>query len=283
MIRVERILAGIDLGPDTEGVLAYASFFGKLWNASIDLLYVIDYLVTPPAYIISYIEEEKTKALKSIEKWQKSISNIGIETRSEVVVGRLYESFNFSIKKTQADLLVLGHRSYPFRRSSSERLIKGLNIPMLVIQGQKSKGATIGGVRIERILCPVDFSDYSRKALHLASEISILTGARLHIIHVLPGHLLKGIKDRGDEAIEDMRRDAEEKIREFIADLSLSRGEGIILIGEPYKEIVSNAAENDMDLIIMGARGLGLIEGILLGSVTDAVLRSSPCPVIIVH
>jgi len=80
-----------------------------------------------------------------------------------------------------------------------------------------------------------------------------------------------------------MRRDAEEKIREFIADLSLSRGEGIILIGEPYKEIVSNAAENDMDLIIMGARGLGLIEGILLGSVTDAVLRSSPCPVIIVH
>jgi len=53
--------------------------------------------------------------------------------------------------------------------------------------------------------------------------------------------------------------------------------------GEPDRRIVSYAKEKDVDLIVIGARGLGRIEGMLIGSVTDAVLKSAPCPVLVIH
>lgn len=283
MIRIERILTGIDLGPDTEMVLAYAFFFGKLFNASIDLLYVIDYLTTPPSYMIPYIEEERLSALKSMEKWQGQLGDRGIKTRSEVIVGRLYESFDFSLKNRKVDLLVLGFRSHPLRRSSSEKLVKGLSILMLVVRGEKSKGMRIGDVRIRNIICPVDFSEHSKKALTIASNLSSLLQERLDILHVLPVHLLKGKDDKKMKAIVEMKEEAEKRLKDLTEGLNIPSGKVHILTGEPYGEIISYSKENDADLIIMGARGLGLIRGMILGSVTDAVVRSSPCPVMIIH
>ncbi len=62
-----------------------------------------------------------------------------------------------------------------------------------------------------------------------------------------------------------------------------ARCTGTIEEGEPYEKIVSFAQQNSIDLIVTGARGLGLIEGMLIGSVTDAVLKSSHCPVLVLH
>ena len=53
--------------------------------------------------------------------------------------------------------------------------------------------------------------------------------------------------------------------------------------GIPAKRIVALSEDRDIDLIVIGARGLGFIKGMLIGSVTDAVLKSSPCPVLVVH
>jgi len=58
---------------------------------------------------------------------------------------------------------------------------------------------------------------------------------------------------------------------------------GTVEEGEPDRRIVSYAKEKDVDLIVIGARGLGRIEGMLIGSVTDAVLKSAPCPVLVIH
>lgn len=281
MIRVDNILTGIDLGPDTEMVLAYTSFFSKLFNATVDLLYVIDYLITPPTYMIPYIEDERISALKTLNTWQDRLNSLGIKTRTEVIVGRLYESFDFSIKHLKVDLLVLGYRSHPLRRSSSEKLIKGLHIPMLVVRGQKVMGMKIGDVKISNILCPIDFSEPSMRALSFASDLSNLTGSRLDILHILQINLLKEKGEKGLKAIEDMKEEAEKKIKDLTEGLTIPSVQGHVLKGEPYKEIISFS--KDSDLIVIGARGLGLIQSMILGSVTEVVLRSSPCPVLIIH
>lgn len=281
MIRVDNILTGIDLGPDTEMVLAYTSFFSKLFNATVDLLYVIDYLITPPTYMIPYIEDERISALKTLNTWQDRLNSLGIKTRTEVIVGRLYESFHFSIKHLKVDLLVLGYRSHSLRRSSSEKLIKGLHIPMLVVRGQKVMGMKIGDVKISNILCPIDFSEPSMRALSFASDLSNLTGSRLDILHILQINLLKEKGEKGLKAIEDMKEEAEKKIKDLTEGLTIPSVQGHVLKGEPYKEIISFS--KDSDLIVIGARGLGLIQSMILGSVTEVVLRSSPCPVLIIH
>jgi len=201
-----------------------------------------------------------------------------------LMVGRLQESFETAAQKTDADLLVLGFASHTFRRSSSEKLIKGLQMPMLVVRGKKTDTALPGSVKIRRVLCPVDFSEISGDALTVAKEISEAFSAKLDILYVVPDVLTKKIRvsDERDRAIQELREKAEETLSGFLGVPDLKE-QGKTDEGEPYKRISAYADENDIDLIVMGARGLGLIKGMLIGSVTDAVLKSSPCPVLVIH
>ncbi|MBM4145341.1 MAG: hypothetical protein FJ240_03565 [Nitrospira sp.] len=89
----------------------------------------------------------------------------------KLLVGRLQESFQAAAKKTDADMLVLGFVSHAIRRSSSEKLIKSLKMPMLVVRGSKSETLKTGSVHIKKILCPIDFSDMSGTALKTALEL----------------------------------------------------------------------------------------------------------------
>jgi len=60
-------------------------------------------------------------------------------------------------------------------------------------------------------------------------------------------------------------------------------GEAEILQGASGEIICSAAEDGGYDLIVMGARGLSYLQGVLIGSTTETVLKSSPCPVLIVH
>ena len=283
-MKIEKILAGVDLGQDTEKVLAYASFFAKGLGAPLHLLHVMDYLVTPPAYLSPYIEEEKKITEKKFGFWEKKLEDAGVSAVMEVTVGRLHESFDSVVRKVKAGMLVLGFRSHTFRRSSSEGLIKGLEMPMLVVRGVKAETAGIGSVKIRRILCPTDFSDSSQKALESARNLKEIFSSELEVIHVLPGHVIKKMEagENKDRAMEELSRQATEGMKRFLSDAGLEKG-GIVVEGKPHKKIASFSSENDTDLIVIGARGLSFIKGMLIGSVTDAVLKSSPCPVLVIH
>jgi nucleotide-binding universal stress UspA family protein len=283
-MKIEKILAGIDLGSSTEIVLAYALFLARTMRASVDLLYVIDYLITPPAYLLPYMEEEKRAAEKKLRGLKEKHFPDDIKTETKVTVGRLHESFEAAVKKTQADILVLGFMYHALRRSSSEKLIKGLQMPMIVVRGEKAEQAKKSHIKISRILCPTDFSDASGKALNIAMELQEKMSAKLDILHVCPNYRIKKMQESPDreKAIQEMRDKAVEKFDVFLHDFGIKES-GIIDEGEPHSRIAAFAAENDIDLIVMGARGLGLLKGMLIGSVTDAVLKSSPCPVLIIH
>jgi nucleotide-binding universal stress UspA family protein len=283
-MKVEKILACVDLGPDTDVITRYASHFAKAKKASINLLYVIDYLTTPPAYLAPYIEEEKKTAEKKLESLKKRVAGNDIETAAGVVVGRLNESIGTVMKKINADMLVLGFRSHALRRSSSEKLIKGLQIPMLVVKGEKTEAAKTGTVNIKKILCPVDFSEISGNALKTAMALGNIFNATLDVLHIFPSYKIQeiGSPDDRDRAMKEMLENAKGRLDGFLGDAGIAEP-GIIEKGEPYKEIVSFSKGNDIDLIVMGARGLGLIKGMLIGSVTDAILKSSPCPILVIH
>jgi nucleotide-binding universal stress UspA family protein len=245
---------------------------------------VIDYLVTPPAYLDQYIQEERRVAEEKLETMKRELSASGITVNTKVVIGRLQVSFDTAVQKSGADLLILGFVSHAVRRSSSEKLIKGLQMPMLVVRGIKSESASAGTVPIRKILCPVDFSDLSKKALRISRELSDAFSSDLQVMHVLPEFAMKKMKipaGRG-RAVKDLYE--QEKMR-FDGFLSVSSPDtqGVMEQGEPHKRIVALAREKDSDLIVIGARGLGFIRGMLIGSVTDAVLKSSPCPVLVIH
>jgi nucleotide-binding universal stress UspA family protein len=105
------------------------------------------------------------------------------------------------------------------------------------------------------------------------------------VIHVLPNHIIKikieKVRDR-DRVLQELNDEARDNLNNLLSNYDIEKS-GVIEEGEPDKRIISFSKEKDIDLIVMGARGLGLIKGMIIGSVTDAVLKSSPCPVLVIH
>ena len=64
-------------------------------------------------------------------------------------------------------------------------------MPMLVVRGERAEKASPGTVKIRKILCPVDFSENSRKAVSMAKAYAGLFSADLQIMHVIPSHVMK--------------------------------------------------------------------------------------------
>lgn len=283
-MKIEKILAGIDFGKDSENVLAYASYFAKIFDATVALLYVIDYLTTPPAYLTPYIEEEKKIAEKKFGELKKQLSDSGISSKAEIIFGRLQESFEAAAKKKHADMLVLGFMSHALRRSSSEKLIKSLQMPMLVVRGEKAETSKTGAIHIRKILCPTDFSDISGAALKIARELKEVFSSKLDVIHISSDYEIEKIKPltHKERKIQELREKEKSNLDEFLRNNTMWE-KVIVGEGKPERKIVAFAAENDTDLIVIGARGMGLIKGMLIGSVTDAILKTSPCPVLVVH
>ncbi|MEW6418985.1 MAG: universal stress protein [Nitrospirota bacterium] len=284
-MKIERILAGIDFGPFTEEVIEYSSLFAEVFNASLNLLYVIDYLITPPTYLTHYMEEEKRIAEEKFSELKKKLIDKGIKTKNRVIVGRLHESFDAEIRKINADMLILGFMHHAVRRSSSEKLIKGLQMPMLVVRGEKAGFSKKESIKIDKILCPTDFSDTSGKALEVAKELRDFFSSKLYVLNILPSYVIKKkmkkYKDY-DRAIKELFEQTSISLNKFMKVHDI-KDSGMIEQDEPDKRIVSFSVEKDIDLIVMGARGLSFIKGMIIGSVTDAVLKSSPCPVLVIH
>lgn len=284
------IVCGIDLGPGSEEIVAYAALFASSFDSSVRLLYVIDYLLTPPLYLTSYIEEEKKKEENEMQRWKEMLVSSGVPADTRIMVGRLHESFTSVLGEAAVDLLIIGHKSHIFRPSSSERLIMSLRVPMLVVRPKDAGAAGIGSVRIKKIICPVDFSENSRKAASLAVQYAAAFGADLTLFNVIPSHLIKekwmvwSDMDDGDRSRFDdlMRSEAEAAMGSFCAELGMEKG-GEIFHGNPGEVIASLASGREADLIVIGARGLSYIQSMLIGSTTEQVLKSSPCPVLIVH
>lgn len=284
------ILSGVDLGPATENILAYVSFAASKIHAPVRLLYVIDFLLTPPSYLSAYIEEERMKEESEMAGWKARLKSAGVEAECSIVLGRLHESFIRAIEETSPEILVIGYKSHLIRPSSSERLIKSLNVPMLVVRGKCAEHASIGSIDVKKILCPVDFSENARKALSAAKKYASLFSSELHVIHIIPSYLIKekwviwdklSEKDR-ERFDEILRVEAKSRVNSLIKNCGID-SEGEIFQGNPGETISSVAEAGKYDLIVMGAIGMSYIETVLIGGTTDTVLRSSPCPVLIVH
>lgn len=285
-----RIVAGIDLGPETEQVVSYAALFAAATHATVRLLYVIDYLLTPPSYLAEYIEEEKRREESEMAIWKARLREAEVDAECGIVFGRLHESFLKAIEETDPSLLVIGFRSHLFRPSSSERLIKSLRTPILVVKGRVSAGAEVGSAKVKRILCPVDFSENSKKAALAAKQYAALFSADLQLVHVIPSHHIKEKRllwkqlrqDERETFDSEVHSEAEVGLASFCRETGIEK-EGVIYEGHPGEVITSLAEEGRYDLIVIGARGLSYVESVLIGGTTDAVLKSSYCPVLIIH
>jgi nucleotide-binding universal stress UspA family protein len=138
---------------------------------------------------------------------------------------------------------------------------------------------------VRRILSPVDGSPGSEKGLALAAKVAGLTGAE--VVVVVAFNPPVAVRRRGILAAEGARSELEEDARELAAEaaqLLLDRGvaaRGVAVEGDPVEAILDTVGREGVDLIVMGRRGLGRLQGLLVGSVSERVARHAEVPVLL--
>ena len=143
-------------------------------------------------------------------------------------------------------------------------------------------------IKINKILCPLDFSKCSKVALKNAIELAKKVNAELHLFHAILMYEDDSYKpdDRLHDnivsyaLIEDI---SNQKLKNIAVDLA---GDGFKVVTvssrafSAAEEILRYAEDNQIDLIIMGTHGRTAISHLLLGSVAERIIRMSKCPVL---
>jgi nucleotide-binding universal stress UspA family protein len=142
-------------------------------------------------------------------------------------------------------------------------------------------------IRMRRILCPTDFSDCARRALEHAAALAGWYEARLTVLYVssLTPSVVGFPPMVSPITLEPLSRERLlEQLRAF-AGPALAAGvqcDFAIREGPAAREIAEEARACAADLVVIGTHGRGGFERLVLGSVTEKVLRKAPCPVLTV-
>jgi len=139
----------------------------------------------------------------------------------------------------------------------------------------------------KKILVPVDGSDQARKAIDFAANLAKQNDATIHLLHVYKLPIIPEgmgeyvISDRielqalGDKIISVAQDEVRKKGGQHI--------EATVMEGDPAERIIAYAKDHDVDMIVMGSRGLGSFKGLLLGSVSNKVSHRADRTCVIVR
>ncbi len=137
----------------------------------------------------------------------------------------------------------------------------------------------------KRILCPVDLSDTSGHAVAYAAALTAQSGAQLTLYYVYGPMFVPapGLPIPGDCIPPDEIAGVLDEVRVFATAAGCSPGTPVTVdVGHPAAEILARAERDKSDLIVMGTHGASGFTRLVLGSVTEKVLRQAPCPVLTV-
>lgn len=144
-------------------------------------------------------------------------------------------------------------------------------------------------VKFTRILCPIDLSELSMRPLAYAAAMATWHDARLTALHVVP--TFEPMEVRAGALFDPVqmvypmpRENVLERLREMLATagVPVDTADVAAEAGDAAPTIVDQAVATNADLLVMGTHGRTGFNRLLLGSVTEKVLRQAPCPVLTV-
>ncbi|MFT7463080.1 MAG: universal stress protein A [Pseudohongiellaceae bacterium] len=143
-------------------------------------------------------------------------------------------------------------------------------------------------MKIDRILCPLDFSDQSQAALDNAEGLATTFGAELIVLHVVEPVLYPVAYGLTSTVAVDLSADAckgAERALAPVVEALLDRGvraAPLVAEGRASGRICELVDERDIDLVVMATQGLTGVKHLLIGSTAERVVRHCSCPVMTV-
>ena len=299
-IRIHHILCPIDFSDESRRALDQAIALARWYDARLSVLHV--YRLFTPVYGVSYMGLEGLQpiVLTDLERQQlferleayvaadRAAAHVKIETLLDETMN-VPDTILSRARSSSADLIALGtHGRSGFQRlvlgSVAEKVLRKASCPVLTVPPHVSGAVPRGIASIQRILCPIDFSRSSGRALEYAASLALQARARLTVLHVLelPPDLSEfpnaGITEYRSERFKQARMHLSEAVKASLP--PTCPVDELLLAGRSYREILRVAAEQDADLIAIGVHGRGAADMLFFGSTTNHVVREATCPVL---
>jgi nucleotide-binding universal stress UspA family protein len=192
----------------------------------------------------------------------------------------------------QAEILFVGSRGLGGFKgllvgSVSSQVAAHARCPVVVVRSTREGGPDgIGPIREGPVLVGVDGSDLSKRAVEFAFTEAALRRVPLVAVHVYWTHSFDHLEPPGEHVEQEVREAAERLLADTIAESAARHPDVQVeqrLIHNLNTEYSMIEATRDAGLIVVGSRGRGGFTGLLLGSVSQALVHHAHCPVAVVH
>lgn len=292
MVKIERILCPIDSTPESEEALRYAVALARVYGAKLLLCHCGRAAAAAAGAGGEVAENSFEGVFQAALAPHLGMTDLaGLDWEGFVVAG---EAPGMLIAREagvrQADLIVMRSRRRCYGAallgSTAEAVCRTAPCSVLVTHPREREwvGLSAGDICLERLLVAHDFSDRSELALQYGTSLALKFGAESHLLHVLreperDAPELAWVTGAGRSPYHVSVRRLQETVTGDVARACNLRP--VVLTGRPYEKILSYTAENEIDLVCIGADGVGRSLHALFGSNVDRVLRQSPCPVLV--
>lgn len=234
--------------------------------------------------------EQKAELEKSV---RPLFERAGVAVRIMQKAGNPVDHILRVAEEENVDLIVMGSHGKGavkefFLGSVSSGVLHHAPCSVLIVRGEH---APRGGAEFRHILLASDGSDRARKAASVAVDIAEKFAAPLTVLNVCAD--IASLRLPGDSYIPITEGDtdlyAQRQLEQVTWDVdAFAKSKGISCsyhqeIGHTEKLLLSFTAQQKADLLVLGSRGLGGFERMLLGSVSDYMAHHAPCPVLVVR
>lgn len=291
-MRVESILAPTDFSETANHAVEQAMELSLRYGAELHLLHVVEDHHGESSGAASamhdYLRKLEDDAEQSLALKVDVLRGNNVAVQYETVSSTTpFDGIAKRVAELSPDVVVMGTHG----RTGLNRLIMGSiaekvlrYVPANLLALSRKAPLIRATHAFERILVPVDFSDFSKRALEMAVNLLVPTGD-LHIVHVVASPIHPSFYAGGVTALFQVDPELPKRIHDRITEWL--EGQPVTSIevreGDVFAELEDVRKKVDPQLVVMGTRGLTGLDHMLVGSVAEKMVRISEIPVLTVH
>lgn len=277
---LDKILVPVTLEANRNTHLETAAVLAKTFRSQLIIIHVLPEEAKHESvnqYVSKHVENDLNAVLKDLQVEDGTIKRI-------IEYGNTFDRIISTAEDENVNLILFSNFIEQKNGKYSmdvvaEKLVRKSDKPVWIVrEGEKAFP--------NNMLCTVDYSDASRRALKNAIEIARTFKKRLYILNVLkpvennfsPRYSID-LKEENERITQENRMFFDEFLAEFnFTDVDY---EVRVEKGEPETEIISFVNSMNIDLLFMGATGKAFLQRVLLGSVTEKIIRELPSSMVV--
>ncbi len=274
-----KILFATDFSPNSKTAMQFIKKMGGLYKIELTLIHVIqsfwkDWFVSG---------EYQKEASQRLITWQSELTETSQIKTPIVEYGNPADVILQNAANKRINLILLGSRA----AQHGGRYKTGSTIENVARYAKQSVFICKNNT-VSKILCGIDGSEASARALQFAMDLALLFSASLGIVSALPSCECNplGMSDRQIKKCEEKSYQEEiTKLDTFLKrfDFSGIKMEKHFTPGIPANVVLDRAEDFNHDLIVVGAKGHSLLHCVLIGSTVEKILRYAPCSLLVVR